>query len=153
MEQKTAARNVVLSLIGFIALWAVVTDAWGYSGYMFSSENGAYYYGYLSRLVWALPAVFLIGKSEYLTLSGRELFSRPKFDIRFSAVLKVILLYSLISMFITHKGFWINRDVPFLLTVIKYFIVGCAEEVVFRGWGYNALTKVLSEKNQLRFLR
>lgn len=52
-------------------------------------------------------------------------------------------------MFIIHKGFWINRNVPFLLTVIKYFIVGCAEELVFRGWGYNALTKVMSDRKSV----
>ena len=146
MKPKITVRNVVLSLLGFIALWTVLTDAWGYSSYLFSSENGAYYYGYVSRLLWALPAVFLIVKSENLTLTKRELLSRPRFDGQFAAVLAAIMLYSLISMLITHKGFWINRDVPLLLTVIKYFIVGCAEESVFRGWGYNALTKVLSDR-------
>lgn len=149
LEPKIAARNVVLSLLGFIAFWVVVTDAWGYSSYLFSSDNGVYYYGYISRLVWVLPAVLLIGKNEYLTLSKKELLSRPRFDSQFVVVLSAILLYSLVSMFITHKGFWINRDVPFLLTVIKYFIVGCVEEAVFRGWGYNALTKVLSNRKSV----
>ena len=77
----------------FIALWAVVTDAWGYSSYLFSSDNGVYYYGYISRFVWEVPAV--------------------------------------------------------LLTVIKYFIAGCAEEIVFRGWRYNALAKVLSNRKSV----
>ena len=124
MEPKIAARNVVLSLLGFIALWAVVTDAWGYFSYLFSSDKCAYYYGYISRFAWAMPAVLLIGiKSDYLTLTKKELLPRPRFDSQFVSILLIILLYSLISMFIIHKGFWINRDVPFLLIVIKYFIV------------------------------
>lgn len=150
MKPKIAVRNVILSLLGFIALWAVVTDAWGYSSYLFSSDNGVYYYGYISRLVWALPAVLLIViKDDYLTLPKKELLSRPQFNRQFVSILEIFLLYSLISMLITHKGFWINRDVPFLLTVIKYFIVGCVEETVFRGWGYNALTKVLSNRKSV----
>ena len=105
LKPKITVRNVVLSLLGFIALWTVLTDAWGYSSYLFSSENGAYYYGYVSRLLWALPAVFLIVKSKNLTLTKRELLSRPRFDRQFAAVLAAIMLYSLISMLITHKGF------------------------------------------------
>ena len=112
-ESKFTARNVVLSLLGFIVLWAAVTDAWGYSSYLFSSENGVYYYGYISRLIWMLPAVLLISKDEYLTVSKRELLSRPLFNCEFLVVLSAIMLYSLVSMLITHKGFWINRDVPF----------------------------------------
>lgn len=150
MEPKIAARNVVLSLLGFIALWAVVTDAWGYFSYLFSSDKCAYYYGYISRFAWAMPAVLLIGlKSDYLTLTKKELLSRPRFNRQFVSTCLIVLLYSLISMFIIHKGFWINRDVPFLLTVIKYFIVGCAEEIVFRGWGYNALTKNMSDRKSV----
>ena len=150
LESKITARNVVLSLFGFIILWAVVTDAWGYSSYLFSSDNGVYYYGYISRFVWVVPAVLLIGiKDDYLILPKKELLSRPQFSRQFVSILSIILLYSLISMFITHKGFWINRDVPFLLTVIKYFIAGCVEEVVFRGWGYNALAKVLSNRKSV----
>ncbi len=30
---------------------------------------------------------------------------------------------------------------------MKYVIVGFVEETVFRGWGYNALTKVTTDKN------
>ena len=147
LEQKITARDVILSLLGFIALWTVVADAWGYSSYLFSSDHGVYYYGYISRFVWVMPAVLLIGiKDDYLALPKKELLSRPQFNRQFVSVLSIILLYSLISMFIIHKGLWINQDVPFLLTVIKYFITGCVEEVVFRGWGYNALTKVLSNR-------
>ncbi len=150
LESKITVRNIILSLLGFIALWAVVTDAWGYSTYLFSSDNGVYYYGYISRLVWVLPAVLLIViKDDYLTLPKKELLSRPQFNRQFVSILEIFLLYSLLSMLITHKGFWINRDVPFLLTVIKYFIIGCVEETVFRGWGYNALTKVLPNRKSV----
>lgn len=79
-------------------------------------------------------------------LHRKELFSRPRFNRQFMFVLSAVLLYCLISMLVVHKGLWINREVPFGLTVIKYFIVGCVEEIVFRGWGYNALAKAMPNR-------
>lgn len=145
MKREITPHGVVISLLGFILLWTVVTDAWGYSAYLFLSDNGTYFYGYISRFVWVLPAIFLIiTKNECLMLHRKELFSRPRLDRPFVVVLSAILLYCLISMLTAHNGPWINREVPFWLTIMRYFVVGCVEETVFRGWGYNALAKVLS---------
>lgn len=147
MKKEITLRGVVLSLLGFILLWTVVTDAWGYSSYLFTSDNGAYFYGYISRFIWVLPAFFLIiTKDDYLMLHRKELFSRPRINHQFAVVLSAILAYCLISMLAVHKEPWINREVPFWLTVMRYFVVGCVEETVFRGWGYNALAKILSDR-------
>ncbi len=147
MKKEITPRGVVISLLGFILLWTVMTDAWGYSSYLFPSDNGTFFYGYISRFVWVLPAIFLIvTKDKCLMLHRKELFSRPRFNRQFVFVLSAVLLYCLISMLVVHKGLWINREVPFGLTVIKYFVVGCVEEIVFRGWGYNALAKTMPNR-------
>lgn len=147
MKKKITPRKVVISLLGFIFLWTVVTDAWGYSAYLFPTDNGTYFYGYLSRFIWVLPAIFLIITNDrYLMLQRKELFSRPRSNCQLVVVLSVILLYCLISMLVVHRGFWMNREVPFWLTITKYFVVGCVEETVFRGWGYNALAKSLPDR-------
>lgn len=147
MKRDITTQSVVISLIGFILLWTVVTDAWGYSSYLFPSANGTYFYGYISRFFWVLPVLFLISANDkFLLLNRKELFSRPRFNRQFITVLSAIFLYCLISMLVVHKGLWINREVPFWLTVIRYFVVGCVEETVFRGWGYNTLAKTLSNR-------
>ena len=147
MKREITSRGVVISLLGFILLWMVVTDAWGYSSYLFPSDNGTYFYGYISRFFWVLPALFLIATNDKcLLLHRKELFSRPRFNCQFIVVLLVILLYCLISMLVVHKKLWINQEVPFLLTVMRYFVVGCVEEIVFRGWGYNTLAKTLPNR-------
>lgn len=148
MKKEITFRGVVLSLLGFILLWTVVTDAWGYSSYLFRSENGTYFYGYIIRFIWVLPAIFLIiTKNDCLMLHSKEVFSRPRFNLQFVTVLLAILLYCLISMLAVHKGIWVNREVPFCLTLMRYFVVGCVEETVFRGWGYNALANVTPNRN------
>lgn len=147
MKRELAPRGVVISLVGFILLWTVVTDAWGYSSYLFPSDNGTYFYGYISRFLWVLPAIFLIVTNDgCLLLHRKELFSRPRVNCQFIVVLSAIVLYCLISMLAVHKSLWINREVPFWLTVMRYFVVGCVEEIVFRGWGYNTLVKTMPNR-------
>lgn len=61
-------------------MWTVVTDAWGYSDYLFKNDPdiAPYLYGYISRVLWVLPAIFLILKySDQLKFEKKELFSRP----------------------------------------------------------------------------
>lgn len=148
LKKEITPRGVVISLLGFILLWAVVTDAWGYSSYLFPSDNGTCFYGCISRLIWVLPAIFLIvTKDKYLMLHRKELFSRSRFNHQFVAFLLAILLYCLISMLAVHKELWMNREVTFWLTIMRYFVVGCVEETVFRGWGYNILAKVIPHRN------
>lgn len=59
-KSKLSVMHIILSLIGFIALWAIVTDAWGYSSYIFPNDTsgwGNYIYAYISRFIWIIPTV------------------------------------------------------------------------------------------------
>lgn len=141
MTKNSTLRKTVLSLIGFVFLWAVVTDAWEYSEH-FCFRYGTYVYGTLSRVIWVLPAVYLILRhSDSLRFSKKDLFSRPVWNWPLAIVLTGSLLFVLVSMLVNHHGFWINPDVVIPLEIIKYALVGFVEETVFRGWGYNALSK------------
>lgn len=122
-----------------------MTDAWGYSDCCFPFDNGDYLYAYLSRLIWILPAIYLMiryDKNWYLN----KRFVQPCFNKSSIIVLMISSLYVIGVMLINHKGFWFNRDINLPLEVIKYAIVGLVEETVFRGWGYNALSKVTSDR-------
>ncbi len=148
--EKLSLQKILLSLVGFIVLWTVVTDAWSYSNYFFDFSNGSYIYGYISRLIWVLPAILLIVKyNDYLKYSKKELFSRPYFDKSLIIVLGISSVIVFITMFVNHRSFWFNDEVDFVLIIIKFIIVGCVEEIVFRGWGYNALANVATEKKAI----
>lgn len=147
MNHPLSLRKILLSLAGFVILWAVVTDAWGYSDCAFSFRYGTYLYAYLSRLVWAVPAFCLIVRfNESLYLNKKELFSPPRRNKSLAIVLGVTLLWAGGTMLANHKGFWLNKSINLPLEVIKYIIVGFVEEAVFRGWGYNALSKVTTDR-------
>lgn len=150
MEKRRSYRLITLSLIGFVALWAIVTDAWGYSRYIFGNDAykiGHYIYGYINRFIWVIPALLLIIKyNNKLKFSKSELFSRPKFSKSLILAIAIVSVYAVISMLIVHKRFRFNSERNLLLETIRFIIVGCVEEVVFRGWGYNALANVTSNR-------
>lgn len=150
MEKQLSCKKIVFTLLGFVLFWAVVTDAWGYSDWIFgnvSRDAGKYIYGYLSRLIWVTPAVLLIIRySSQLKIQRSELYNPPKFDKPLMIALAISLGYVIATMLITHKGFWFNTESFSGFVIAKYIAVGFVEETVFRGWGYNSLSAVASDK-------
>lgn len=148
-KRNLTGRSVLMSLFGFVILWAVVTDAWGYSSHV-AARYGNYIYAVLSRLIWVTPAIWLILRhSALLSIGKRELFSRPVWNKSLIIILIVSLFVSFIGMFATHGGFWLNPTVNIPLEITKICFVGFVEETVFRGWGYNAMTEVVTNRKAI----
>ena len=150
MEKQLSCKKIIFTLLGFVIFWAVVTDAWGYSEWIFKNDShniGKYIYGYFSRCLWVMPAILLIIKyNDQLSFQKTELYRHLKIDKSLMIVLVISLMYVAIGMLINHKGFWFNNKNILGLVIVKYIIVGFVEETVFRGWGYNSLSKIVSHK-------
>lgn len=143
-------RTVHLSLFGSILLWTVVTNAWEYSSVLVEIlPDGwdGYVYGYLSRLVWCTPFVLAaVHNSRRLPISFRALFcSRPHWKSAVIALLGVTA-YTVAGMLVNHGGYWINPDITIVQELPKFLIVGFAEEIVYRGWGMNALSAHMGKR-------
>lgn len=151
MKRNLTLQKILLSLLGFVILWTAVTDAWGYSDW-FHVGYGSYIYAYFSRLIWVTPAIWLLIRySDFLNYNNKKLFSRPVLNKSFVMVSSVSLFFILGSMIIKHQSFWRNSEINFSLEIIKYATVGFVEEIVFRGWGYNALSKVTTDRKAVIF--
>ena len=152
MNAKKQNLLAVWTMIGFIVLWVIVTDAWNYSVILFPAhilDVCKYLYGYFSRIIWMLPAFILIRRFDNkLFWSRKQLFSRPKAEPVFIVFMVVTTIYSLSLMAINYNSWHVTRE-SFLLLTFKFLIVGIGEETVFRGWGYNLLKKVHSDKVSL----
>jgi len=145
-------HTVVLSLIDFILLWTVVTDAWGYSGCLFQNSVlwGNYIYGVISRIIWVFPAVLLIiFYRNSLSVAPKAFLRNAPRCKMFYAVISISFMYCFIVMLVSHEGFWFNTKEPFLGIFIKILAVAIVEETVFRGWGYNALCAMLSNRKAM----
>ena len=143
--------NILISLAGFVFLWAVVTDAWGYSSHI-NIPYSNYLYAYLSRILWVTPAVWLIKRySAFLSFNKKDLSGRPVRNRSFIIVMIVLMIVPFAGMFVTHGGFWLNPDINIPLEMIKICFVGFVEETVFRGWGYNALSAVVTDKKAVLY--
>lgn len=147
--KKLTVNFIMLSLLGFILFWVVLTDAWGTSRLIFSDNIiiGQYLYGYATRIIWVLPAVILISKSKQdsLAIPWKTLISKPSVNKFFVITLSLMVIYSLVGMIVMHGEFNLNVE-NFVFLLIKVLIVGVVEETVFRGWGYNALCSLTTHR-------
>lgn len=123
-KENPTFKTILLSLFGFVMLWAIVTDAWGYSSWL-AGSYGSYIYACLSRLIWVAPAIWLIIRhSASLCFGRKDLFSPPVWNKSLVIVLFISLVVSFVGMLVTHGGFWLNpsvNNVP--LEIIKFCFV------------------------------
>ncbi len=146
-ERKLTVGGILLSLLGFVILWAVLTDAWGYSARI-PLVSGGMLYALLSRLIWVAPALWLIFRHEgALEYGRRALFSSPVMNMSLVLVLSAAAVAVLCMMVSVHGGLWLNESLDLLPALIKLAAAGVVEEIVLRGWGYNALCRATTEKN------
>ncbi len=147
-------KNFVYCLLSIsVLLWAVVSDAWGYSEHLLTNlpnDWNRYIYGYISRLIWAIPFLLLIVSNKQKgSISSKEIF---RFHFHWKSFLTVFVLstmFVLVKMFFNHGGWWINPNIIFLQELSKYLIVGFVEELVYRGFGLNMLSSFLSERTAI----
>lgn len=143
VKVKKQTLLALLSMLGFVVLWAVVTDAWNYSA-LFPEhlrDSGKYLYSYLSRAIWMFPAFLLIYRFDAdLVWGKKQLFSKPKAEPVFVGFLALTTIYTLASVVIrNHSRHIVSENILFV--TVKFLMVGIGEEVVFRGWAYNLLQK------------
>lgn len=50
------------------------------------------------------------------------------------------------GMYINHGSFWINHNILISQLLLKFLMVGFAEEIVYRGFGMNAFSAFMSER-------
>lgn len=141
-------NGIHISLIISIIIWAVITDAWNYSAFLFSGmpgEWGGYIYGSLSRLIWAAPFLLLTVKnSSHIQLTAKRLFAFHVHWKSFLLIFMAMTVYVLAGMFVNHGGIWLNPRILLAQELPKFLVVGFAEEMVYRGWGMNAFSAYMS---------
>lgn len=141
-------NKIHLSLLISIIIWAVITDAWNYSAFLFlgmGSDWGSYIYGYLSRITWSIPFIILVvKKSGCVRVPAKELFAFkvhwPSFLLAFTATTGYIIT----GMLVNHGMIWLNPQILLMQELSKFLVVGFAEEMVYRGWGMNAFSTYMS---------
>ncbi len=147
---KLGKNKIHILLLCSIILWALVTNAWGYSFMLFANKNnnwGEYLYGLVSRGIWSLPfIVLIINCAGSLSVTFKELFLH-KWHLKSVIIIFLsITVYIIAAMFATHGGFWMNHDVSISQTLSKFIMVGFVEEIVYRGFGMNAFSTLMSER-------
>lgn len=147
-KRNLTLAKVIVSLVLTVLLWAVVTDAWGYSKFFLNFPGYSWtknLYDLFSRFIWAVPAiVLLLIYANNVPTTLKQLFTnKPNIKPLLISV-AVIVIYNLGAMFVNHGGLWINPQFSFAKHFPMFIMVAFAEEIVYRGWGLNALSAFLS---------
>jgi len=102
--------------------------------------------GILQRVIWIIPVIWLIKRYESdIKINLKNMFfNRINFKLFFT-FFGFFTLYPLVSMFIMHGGFHVNK-INFTAELFRYAMVGFVEELAYRGWALNAFSKFMSEK-------
>ncbi len=110
--------------------------------------NGIHVWQSLWDILWAsLAFVFIKYYNNELEFPVNEMFNFK--NINFKIILIVIFVIALlqpIGSLILYKKVSISNDFNLFASIINFFIVGLTEEIVFRGWAMNALSKVTSTR-------
>ena len=140
-------KAIHLTLISSIILWTIVTDAWKYSLGLFSnlpSIAGTNGYWYMSRIIWVIPFLFLlIKKPSCVTVQFKQLFTN-KIHWKSTIIIFIsLVIYVFMGMLLEHRGFGMHQGIVVQL-IPQFLIVGFVEEIVYRGWGMNALSSFMT---------
>lgn len=144
---------IIRSLILFTVVWSVVTDAWGISTLLFGLNRTSWQklsYDILSRIVWVLPLFFYIQRyNSDLPISFKQLFKKPIHLYVSWGFFIAFLLYGILTMFITHGKMRINPHFHFVQHILFYLVVAFVEEIVYRGWALNALSRFMTNSKAI----
>lgn len=149
-QSKLSDSGVVISLLFFTLLWAGVTDAWGTSTIIFGADKTAWQklsYDIGCRIIWVLPVFYLLRRYVNDLPTAPRAMLRNKPD-RATLIVFIIVftVYGIAVMLIGHGGFRINTSLHLVRSVLLYLTVAVVEELVYRGWALNALSRFLSER-------
>ncbi len=110
--------------------------------------DGIHVWNGLYKIMWvSLAFVFIKYYNDELAIPIKELFSFK--NINFKIILITTLIIALlqpVGSLILYKKVSISNDFNLFASIINFFIVGLTEEIVFRGWAMNALSKVTSTR-------
>lgn len=147
---RLSLAKVVISLIMTILLWTLVTNAWGYTKLLFDAQTGSwinYTYDFFSRFIWAAPMIVLLRLyANDVPTTWKELFTNKPHMKPLIITVAIIILYNFGAMLFNHGGLWVNPNFSFLKHFSTFIMVAFVEELVYRGWGQNALSAFLSER-------
>jgi len=149
-ESEIMTKNNKMLVYGLLTIsvlfWAVLSDAWGYSEHLLialPNNWNRYIYGYISRLIWVMPFLFLLVRDKPKgEISSKQILGFHFHWKSFFMVLALSTIYVLCRMFFIHGGWWINPNIIFLQELSKFLVVGFVEELVYRSFGLNMLSSI-----------
>lgn len=147
-SKKLSFKRVMLSMGIIMLIWGF----W-YPFYYFVfpenlSQNLKNLISISREYIRMLPAIcFLIYYKNSLKTNLKEMFS-IKFNYKWFLIsLSIILVYMCTSSYFINGKVYFSPQKMLFFDVINWLSLGLCQELVFRGWSFNAFKSVTSQKN------
>lgn len=142
-------KNVMFSMAVIMLVWAVVWYPFYY--FIFPKDLSTTMSDLISiscQYLRLLPAVlFFIYYKDSIKTNLKEIFSL-KFNYKwFFIVLLFCIAYPCAVSYFTNGKIYSNPPERVLYEVVLWLSLGLCQELVFRGWCYNAFKEVTSRRN------
>jgi membrane protease YdiL (CAAX protease family) len=148
MENRLTFKKVVLSYFVFVLIWSVrivLLKIYIDSNFVFWTKE--IINGFIKSVIWFGFALYLIKEHDKkLKISLKEMFTNKIQWKIFLPILIIFIAYNCIGMFSTFGGFQISPNFHPSQLISQFLLVGVLEEIVFRGWFYNALSTFIAER-------
>lgn len=148
-ENKTITKTKIIYIILFYLAWTVAQMIISPALHQITGNIlfQILFDGVLKNLIWTVPALVLIKKSDQsLLIKPEQLFRNPLKSENKQEIVFVFLAeiaFCILNSVTSHKGFYFRAEG--LQECIAFLFVGITEEFVFRAW---LLNSSITEKNQ-----
>lgn len=148
MEKRLTLKKVVLSYCIFVLIWSmriVLLKTYVDSNYVFWTKE--IINGFIKTIIWFGFAFYLIKKyDKTLKINFKEMFTNKIQWKIFLPVLIIFIAFNCIGKILTVGGFKVSPNFHPSQLIGQFLLVGILEEILFRGWFYNALSSFISER-------
>ena len=101
------------------------------------------------KCIILIPIPYLLIKNKKVEVSLKEMFTtKINFDI-FGPIAAAFVVKCIVEMFSRFGGLQISDNFHPSDLLVSFLLVGITEELLFRGWIYNALLTCMSENGAL----
>lgn len=149
MERKLSIPKISVIFVLFLIIWGVrVLFIPDLPEAEFSRWAQAAVDGGLKAIIWLGFGFFFLHRyKQELPVNPKKMFTQSLNARLLLSMGGLICFYQVLGMFVRHRGFHINPDFHPSDIITMFLVVGIAEELVFRGFFMNALSKHVGEEN------
>jgi len=146
MKKKLTLKNILITYVVFMLIWIIRIYALKpYIDSNYGLWGKQIINGVIKTLIWGGISIYLIKKYD-VKINLKEMFTKKFSSKKLLIFIAIAVAYHLMAMFSIYGKWRIHPGFHPSQLISQFLIVGILEELLFRGWFFNALSSITSDK-------